>query len=73
MTLTPSQIDWLSQAQGGVENFEADSENEEKKSAELTNILAKLDADKSVIHQAQDFQIELARSPKCFQTQAAKK
>lgn len=72
MTLTPSQIDWLSQAQGGVENFEFDSENEEKKSAELTNILAKLDADKSVIHQAQDFQIELARSPNVFKRKLQK-
>ncbi len=66
MTLTPSQIDWLSLAQGGVEQFVSDSENEEKKSAELTNILAKLDADKDIIKQAQGFQIDIARHPKAF-------
>ncbi|KZL10833.1 hypothetical protein [Pseudovibrio sp. Ad26] len=72
MTLTPSQIEWLSQAQGGVENFEVDSENEEKKSAELTDILAKLDSDKAVIHKAQGFQIELARSPNVFKRKLQK-
>ncbi|MFS8181197.1 hypothetical protein ACMG4P_06490 [Pseudovibrio denitrificans] len=72
MSLTPSQIEWLSQAQGGVESFEADSENDEKKSAELTNILAKLDADKAVIQKAQDFQIELARDPGFFKRKLQK-
>ncbi|KZL12563.1 hypothetical protein PsAD2_03869 [Pseudovibrio axinellae] len=63
MTLTPSQIKWLSLAQGGVEEFVANSGDEEKKTEKITDILAKLDADKEVIRKAQDFQIELARHP----------
>jgi len=66
MSLTPSQVRWLSLIQGGIQELEADSKNQEKKNAILTDVLAKLDADKKDIQQAQDFQIEVARHPKLF-------
>ena len=66
MAYTGKQIEWLETAQGKAAEFAAAQEQAEAKSAKLSGILDRLEADKEFIAGAQQFQVELARNSSVF-------